>query len=364
MAQYWDSSLDNYYDRPATPQPESSGGDPMDVDDGKPTQSEMVTMYTGRRTGAGHEMPEDIREETIRSFTEMAAWPFGCQASMPTLPPRLTVRTLLFPIRQSFGAARSPKDRQLARKGVMEGPLFTGQCRPETTFRGADEKPGSGVSEVCDLYREVGAMLLAAQERAREGMTEVKPGEGKWWATRPRWGGAPNDGIEGDANNSDEQPATAAESGKQDAGGSGSRKRSKHGHAAGPGSRRSGNGRRLSNSERWKQVQPGPSVWDKRMTYMQIGKIQDSPFDDIYMVSSINHHLAILHLRVHRRYLDMLTTGESEWPAGTDSTGQGWDELRLRRTRWYDVLDGGERVEAFQGVWRIFHYLMRRREGS
>jgi hypothetical protein len=78
------------------------------------------------------------------------------------------------------------------------------------------------------------------------------------------------------------------------------------------------------------------------------------------MVSSINHHLAILHLRVHRRYLDMLTTGESEWPADTDSTGQGWDELRLRRTRWYDVLDGEERVEAFQGVWRIFHYLMRR----
>lgn len=281
MAQYWDSSLDSYYDRPATPPPESSGaGDPMDVDDGKPTQREMVTMYTGRRTGAGHEMPEDIREETIRSFTEMAAWPFGCQASMPTLPPRLTVRTLLFPIRQSFGAARSPKDRQLARKGVMEGPLFTGQCRPETTFRGADETPGTGVGEVCDLYREVGAMLLAAQERAREGLTEVKPGEGKWWATRPRWGGAPNHGIEGDANNSDEQPATTAESGEQDVGGS--RKRSKHGHTAGPGSsRRSGNGRRMSNSERWKQVQPGPSLWDKRMTYKQIGKIQDSPFDDV-----------------------------------------------------------------------------------
>jgi hypothetical protein len=122
--------------------------------------------------------------------------------------------------------------------------------------------------------------LLAAQERAWEGMTELKLGEGRWWATRPPWGGAPNDGIEGDVNNSDEQPATTAENGKQDDVG-GSRKRSKHGHTAGPGSRRSGNGRRMSTSERWKQVQPGPSLWDKRMTYKQIGKIQDSPFDDV-----------------------------------------------------------------------------------
>lgn len=77
------------------------------------------------------------------------------------------------------------------------------------------------------------------------------------------------------------------------------------------------------------------------------------------MVSSINHHVAILHLRVHRRYLEILTTGTSEAAEGTDSTGQGWDELKLRRTRWYDLLDGSERLEAFQGVWSIFHYLMR-----
>lgn len=300
MAQYWDTSLDHYYDRPATPTPQGNSGagdrcypsreqdaqDSMDID-GQTTQeanssrngsdgTPMVTMYTGRRTGTGHEMPEDIREETIRSFVEMVAWPFGCQASIPTVPPRLSVRTLLFPIRLSFEAARSPKDRQLARRGVMEGPLFIGQCRPETKFRNAGEACGSGVGETCDLYREVGAMLLAAQERAREGMTEVKPGEGKWWTTRPRWGGAPNFGIEEDADNTDEAPRR--ESGKQEAGSS--RKRTKPGHPLG-GSRLVGNGRRLSNSERWQLVQPGPSLWDKRMMYKQIGKIPQSPFDDV-----------------------------------------------------------------------------------
>lgn len=302
MSQYWDSSLDHYYERPATPQKgpedavdkmqtdeanpdtpkENSQSDPMDIDsqttpqasNGNASQENeetpMVTMYTGRRSGAGHEMPEDAREDAIRAFAEMAAWSFGCQVAAPTLPPRLAVRSLLFPIRQSFGAARSPRDRQLARKGVMEGPVFVGQCRPDTTFRNEDEAPGLGVGELCDLYREVGAMLLAAQERAREGTMEVRPGEGKWWTTKPRWGGAPNDGIEEDVSNSDEQPSMDAGS---------ARKRSKHVHPQ--GSRRPGNGRKLSNSERWKLVQPGPSLWDKKAQYMQIGKSKDSPFDDV-----------------------------------------------------------------------------------
>lgn len=308
MSQYWDTSLDNYYERPATPEGkagenadkmhtddddqkppskdpprENKRADPMDVDDssaaqhsnGSPGQEKaetpMVSKYTGRRTGAGHEMPEDVREETVRSFAEMAAWPFGCQAPVPSMPPRLTVKSLLFPIRQSFSTARSPSDRQLARKGIMEGPLFVGQCRPETTFREPDEEPGRGANEMCDLYREVGVMLLAAQERAREGATEVRPGEGKWWTTKPRWGGAPNEGIEEDVSNSDEQPSSEPEN---------SRKRSKHGHPPGS-SRRPGNGRKLSNSERWKLVQPGPSLWDKRTHYMQIGKNRESPFDDV-----------------------------------------------------------------------------------
>lgn len=317
MSQYWDASLDNYYDRPATPkkepddaadkmqsddspQPapkENNQPDPMDIDSqptaqdtnannsGQNGQTPIVTMYTGRRIGTGSEMPEDVREEAIRAFTEMAAWPFGCQAPTPNLPPRLSVKSLLFPVRQSFVAARSPRDRQLARKGVMEGPLLVGQCRPETTFCNNEEKPGFGAGEVTDLYREVGAMLLTAQERMRQGATEVKPGEGKWWATKPRWGGAPNDGIEEDVNNSDEQPSP--ENGS-------SRKRSRRVHPL-MASRRPSNGRKLSNSERWKMVQPGPSLWDKRMTYMQLGKNKESPFDDVWSPYILSWRLADMH---------------------------------------------------------------------
>ncbi|KAF4280046.1 hypothetical protein KXX16_003244 [Aspergillus fumigatus] len=378
MSQWWDSSLDNYFERPAIPEeasnedkmqtdgePQPSGiqestTTPMEVDSPPTTQTvdgtssdpeegqqPTVQRYTGRRIGNGQEMPEDVREETVRALAEMAAWPFGCQVTVPMLPPRLTVKKILFPIRQSFQAARSPKDRQLARNGVMEGPVFVAQCRPETSFRGPGDAPGTGVGEVCDLFRELGAMLLAAQERARQGTTEVKAGEGKWWATKPRWGGATQDTQ--DNSNCEDQSVRDGND----------RKRSKYEHPF-VASRRPGSGRKLSNAEKWKIVQPGPSLWDKRMRYIQIGKDKDSPFDDIYMLSSINHHVAILHLRIHRRYLDLLTTGESDFTAETDTPDQTWQVLKLRRTKWYDLFDAQERLEVFQGVWTMFHYLLRK----
>ncbi|KAJ5400358.1 hypothetical protein N7465_010847 [Penicillium sp. CMV-2018d] len=403
MAQYWDTSLDNYFERPATPDPtppsemeraedgtmqmdaeESKGrysltDGEMDLDEAQTAapssngiigeeQRPSVPVYTGRRIGNGAEMPDEMRDETIRAFVEMAAWPFGCQVTVPTLPPRLTTKNLLFPVRQTFQSSRSPRDRQIARSGMLEGPVLISQCRPETSFRTADKAPGTGIGDVSDLFREVGGMLLAAQERAREGAVEKRPGEGKWWTMQPRFGGAPNDGILDDLVNHGhgmslpdsmmEESTPSA----QEAGSASKRQRFEHPFVTSL-SRRPSAMRRLTTSEKWKILQPGPSLWDKRMSYLQIGKVQESPFDDIYMVSSINHHVSILHLRVHRRYLDMLTNGESTFPT---TEGEPWHVLKLQRTRWFDLLDTNDRIEALKGVWQLFHHQLRqtRREGD
>lgn len=77
------------------------------------------------------------------------------------------------------------------------------------------------------------------------------------------------------------------------------------------------------------------------------------------MLSSINHHLAILHLRVHRRYLELVTTGESEFPTESEPD-QPWYELKLRRTKWHDLLNREDRLEVFKGIWTIFHHMLRR----
>ncbi|KAJ6172379.1 hypothetical protein N7470_001446 [Penicillium chermesinum] len=384
MSQYWDNSIDNYFERPASPEPtppvddEHATEDKMEVDrsetktpaatsDGEPPPRPVVSRYTGRRIGSGVEMPDDVRDETVRSFVEMAAWPFGCQVTVPTLPPRLTVRSLLFPVRQSFQVARSPRDRTIARNGILEGPVLIAQCRPETGFRTDGETPGEGLGEVCDLFREVGGMLLAAQERAREGALKVRPGEGKWWTMAPRFGGAPNDGIlddlmKGPGIHGIPIPESLVEgslsSASQDLS---TARRRPHEHPFMTSlARRPSAMRKLTSTEKWKIIQPGPSLWDKRMKYMQIGKDKGSPFDDIYMISSINHHIAILHLRVHRRYLDILTHGESTFPETSDGSDQPWHVLKLQRTRWYDLLDANDRVEALKGVWSLFHYQQRK----
>ncbi|KAJ5590189.1 hypothetical protein N7450_004161 [Penicillium hetheringtonii] len=405
IAQYWDSSLDNYYDRPASPTPTPpSGGEPdsnedkMQTDDvatsdsnkAEPSASAMdvdsperapdsygvdsdnaiprptVRMYTGRRIGSGTEMPDDVRDEAIRALVEMAAWPFGCQVCVPTLPPRLTVQNLLFPVRQSFQAARSPRDRQVARNGILEGPVLIAQCRPEISFRAMGEEKGAGMGEVCDLFREVGGMLLAAQERAREGAVETRPGEGRVLAVPP------DDGIledlvkgQGMGMHGMSLPETMLEESKPEPPVSVSevesaRKRHKFEHPFVTSlSRRPSAMRKMSSGEKWKILQPGPSLWDKRMRYQQIGKAPGSAYDDIYMVSSINHHISILHLRVHKRYLEILTFGESNFPADNADADHPWHVLKLQRSKWYDILDPNERVEGLKCIWTLFHYQLR-----
>lgn len=221
-------------------------------------------------------MPEDLREETIRGLLEMVAWCFGCQTTPPRVPPRLAIRNLLFPVRHSLIVGRVPLDRQLARRGILEGPLLIAQTRAETSFREPGDCPGAGQKELCDLFREVGAMLATAQERAREGQVEVKPGEGKWWTTKPRWGGASNHGPPSEEN------GAAGGAGEDGVTVESSSKRSRLGSDASHSRRRvTGYSKKPSAAEKWKTVQTGPSIWDRRMDYLQVGKEKDNRFDDV-----------------------------------------------------------------------------------
>ena len=92
-------------------------------------------------------------------------------------------------------------DRARNRAGILEGPIFAFQARHETNFSGegaegkASNCRGSGKLDRTDILREVGALLVLAQERAREGKPEVVPGKGKWWAEKARWGGGSGEAV-------------------------------------------------------------------------------------------------------------------------------------------------------------------------
>lgn len=82
------------------------------------------------------------------------------------------------------------------------------------------------------------------------------------------------------------------------------------------------------------------------------------------MISSLNHHISILHMLVHPAYLHYLATGTTPAttsPSSSDTTSQQPSPpgLELRRSRWYDLLDAGDRAEAMSGVWGVMAWLMR-----
>jgi hypothetical protein len=175
--------------------------------------------------------------------------------------PRLAVRTSLFPSRFSYLAYRLPTSIQEQRAGMLEGPVLGVQCRPETCFRNPGDEVGKGQSEILDLMREIVGALIIAQERAREGKEEKRPGAGKWWSEAPRWGGGPGGEIGNPVGNSDD-PVPPVGRGR-----SGSR-----------GDRRAGNKKLDRQSS---------STWDKKVKYMSIGKHRESGVDDVSQTPTV-----------------------------------------------------------------------------
>ena len=258
MSEYWDTSLDDESGSPTKEAGESAMA--VDHEDGdKPPENGAQKSYKGRRIGTGSQMPELYRDDTVRYFVEAIAWAFGCQVTPPRTPPRLSLQNCLLPVRHNTLVYRSPTDRQRARQGLVEGPLMAIQCRPDTSFRSDGEGVGEGSAETLDLLRELGAMLLLAQQRAREGQEEKSAGEGAWWTTKARWGGGAGGEVANQAENSDEGPPPAKR------------------------------GRRKENTlDAYKALHPPTSTWDRKVTYSRIGKDPNSEADTVSFPLSLS----------------------------------------------------------------------------
>jgi hypothetical protein len=220
--------------------------------------------YRGYRIGNGAEMPDQYRIDCVRAFVEPVAWAFGVTLSPHRRPPVLKLEHVRFPVRMSSAAWRGPQDRAKARQGFMEGPLMGVQCRADVNF-GATGRLKQ--QSTLDAVRELGGLLLLAQERAREGKTETRSGEGKWWTAKPRWGGGPG-GEVGEATGATEilgnatAPKPEAKFVERNRDGSKAR-------------------RRPTPAELWKTLKPGNPLWDPKVTYEAIGKDKNVEWDDV-----------------------------------------------------------------------------------
>lgn len=163
-------------------------------------------------------------------------------------------------------------------KGVVkEGILTRGKAEDEMR-RLARETNSDGKSAVADLLREVAAMLLLGQQRARENQKEEISGKGKWWAEKARWGGCKQD--------EEKQDGKKIEEGKKE-------EEKKEGE---------GNGQDLSEAQekdlrekkqkertmhKWREMQRPSSRWEKKVEYMHVGKSPGQEWDDVNSTFSL-----------------------------------------------------------------------------
>ncbi|KAI9666589.1 MAG: hypothetical protein M1821_004525 [Bathelium mastoideum] len=343
---------------------------------------------------------------------------------------------LLLPLRLTALLYRTPADRARARAGHLEGPVLALWARAETgvgrvthdpfehlssssqeAFRhhatsaedseGAKQGEGGeakGIAgnkkEVLDMLNEVGALLFMAQERARDGSGGARrPGEGRWWGERARWGGGEGGEVGNPEGNTDELSGKGKEGGSSSGGGGSGlvgkdgseqeqeeKKKAKEearkakerdravamamearaartealmgkGMGLGRDARRGSEGKgKVSAAEAWKVVRPGLGHWDQKVDFKAIGREPGSVWDHVFLVSSMNHHISILKLRVHAAYIAYITHGEWPDPAPNE---EDWDKPLLQRSSWYDLFNMEQRAEAMRGIWGALTYQTR-----
>ncbi|KAH6649624.1 hypothetical protein F5144DRAFT_479090 [Chaetomium tenue] len=373
-----------------------NGPAPTEGNKAQENGSDAVKFY---RTGTGHQMPVDYRQSMITAFLKLVAYDFTCNVSAPRTEPRLhiTSKTSTDSPRSSYFSSgctfifRTPTTREAARAGITEGPVAAVSARHTTSFLPTDSVSETDKDSVLDLAREVVAALITAQHRAREGRTEKPIGENAWWCTKPRWGGGSGGPIgrevemlsgadqtigDKDAPPSESAPPSSSASKGSDA--TTLPQRPSHRPAAGSipfptgsnsisalggGSSSSGSSKgakRLKKSgnhpmyDNYRMVRQPKSTWDKKTRYEAIGRARGVDYDDVFVVSTVLHHVSIVRMRVPDRLLAVLS-GEAEDNGG----GRSWGRLEVWRSPWFDFFKVDERVCAMQLVWSMMAWMMR-----
>lgn len=93
---------------------------------------------------------------------------------------------------------------------------------------------------------------------------------------------------------------------------------------------------------------PGPT-WDRKAKYMAIGKVAGVGYDDVFLVSALNHHICVVRARIPENLLEVLEGGDKEWEA-----------VKMWRSRWFDMYLGKDRVDAMGLIWGMMAWLMRK----
>jgi hypothetical protein len=111
----------------------------------------------------------------------------------------------------------------------------------------------------------------------------------------------------------------------------------------------------MSIYDAYRMVRPPAFTWDKKARYEAVGRQKGADYDDVFVISSIFHHISILRVRVPDRLLEVL--GGSPEP---DVTQRSWGRVQGWRSQWFDLFDTEQRLAAMQMIWAVMAYQMRK----
>jgi hypothetical protein len=250
-------------------------------------------------------MSNTLREDMLNTFLEPIIWSFGCAAERQRMQRHLHIGSMKINVDNTGLIYRTPQDRAKNRAGKLEGPLLAFQARGDINF-GAN----GGKLDRLDAMKELAALLLVAQERARQGTQEHTPGRGQWWTEKRRWGGGSGEAIGKplDEENTDENMPAETETAPSAAVSVAELFLSTTGSGSGSGDERSPKRRSLEPSLRARDGS-GPnekgapsrearllnmrrrqirtshelprSLWNPRIEYLRIGQRPGEAFDDV-----------------------------------------------------------------------------------
>ncbi|KAI0198633.1 hypothetical protein F4808DRAFT_435259 [Astrocystis sublimbata] len=340
-------------------------------------------------------MPPELRHNMVSAFVKLVSYDFGCNLSPPKVEPRLylrepdpsphsapVLRGKYMPRKSHFPSGcgflcRTPTTREAARAGIVEGPIAAISVRHATGFT----KP---LEAHIDFGRELVAALATAQIRAREADNSLACEHLSWWCNKKRWGGGEGGPIgrelEGDLVAGDKDAQNAANSSEDcdlPNGIPSSAERLSGGPL--PGHRSSSSSityppgipvrgfplnrgaplnkrprKTLTVYDRYRMIKPPSSNYDPKTRYMQIGKVPNGKFDDVFVVSSLYHHICLMRVRVPDQLLKVLS-GHEEPAAG----GRSWEKLEIWRSQWFDMFIPEQRLEAMRLLWGMMAWTMR-----
>ncbi|KAF3251045.1 hypothetical protein TWF192_005023 [Orbilia oligospora] len=96
----------------------------------------------------------------------------------------------------------------------------------------------------------------------------------------------------------------------------------------------------------------------KKVRYQAVGKDKEIGGDDLFLFSSVNHHLAISHVFLTQAYIKFIRTGQLPPEEYMEKNPQ-WCCCRIGRSKWYSLIEVDGRIDALKAVMAVMNWLRR-----